>query len=549
MTGRAFAKGLLGSAALCVLSLILTDSATAAPRHRDDVFSNAQRLINEWRVDEAAQLLAPLLSGRAREPELEIMHGELLFYQGDYEGAAKSLRSGLSSLRLSATEAQELKSLTDLAAASAEVTRGFVEQKSPGGHFILRYRRGRDELLIPYAGEALEKAYAALGEDFSGVADDEAARPKTPIRVEIYEDIADLARVSTLTIKEIETSGTIALCKWNRLMIVSPRALARGYPWLDTLTHEYTHYIVTRVSRGTAPIWLHEGLAKFEERRWRGPSGGGLTPTLEHFLATALHKNRFISFEQMSPSMAKLPSQEDTALAFAEVYSVVEFLHGKVGWAGLRKLLVELSHGSSDLRALATVFGGTYPQFDKAWKSWLRGRKLHTRANMFTAKLRFKKAPAGPQKAPAHSDDDDSGEIADPKARSFVRLGGLLRARGRLLAASVEYEKAQGILGTAHPLLALKLGRTLLELGDADRAIAALEPAQLYAELPGISAALGSAWLKRNELRKAVPYLEAAIATSPFDPATHCGLVVAYRELKSPLLERESHACSVLSGK
>ena len=75
-------------------------------------------------------------------------------------------------------------------------------------------------------------------------------------------------------------------------MIVSPKALVRGYPWLDTLTHEYTHYIVSRVSRNSVPIWLHEGLAKFEERRWRGPSGGGLPPAMDNLLSQALARKR-----------------------------------------------------------------------------------------------------------------------------------------------------------------------------------------------------------------------------------------------------------------
>lgn len=526
--------------------------ASAAARHRDDTLSLGQRLMNEWRIEAATATLAPIFRTRPHDLEVELLRGELAFYEGDYEGAVRSMRAAMGGLRLAPQEAQEVRSLIDLAAASAEVTRGFAEQRSPGGHFLLRYRRGRDEVLIPYAAEALEKAWAALGEDFSSAGDEDAARPRGPVRVEIYEDIADLARVSTLTIKEIETSGTIALCKWNRLMIVSPRALLRGYPWIDTLTHEYTHYIVTRVSRGAAPIWLHEGLAKFEERRWRGPSGGGLSPTLEHFLAMALAKRRFISFEQMSPSMAKLPSQEDTALAFAEVYSVVEYLHGKVGWVGLRRLLEELARGAADMRALGAVYGGTYAEFDRAWKNWLRGRKLHTRAGMYTARLHFKKtAPEKPRgsRPAASAEEDDSGEIADPKARGLVRLGGLLRTRGRLLAAAVEYEKAQGLLGAGHPLLSLKLGRTYMDLGETERAISALEPArETYADLPGLNAALGSAWLKKGELRKAVFYLEAAIATSPFDPSTHCGLEQAYRSLNSPLLQRTREACALLSG-
>ena len=172
MRGRAATavRSIVWALGLSTVCALFSSPALAAPRHRDDVLQNVQRLLNEWRVDNAAAVLAPLLSGRARDPEVEVTHGELQFYQGEYDAAAKSLRSGLSGLKLPAAEAQELRALTELAAASAEVTQGFAESRSPGGHFILRYRRGRDELLIPYAGEALDKAWAALGEDFSGIA-------------------------------------------------------------------------------------------------------------------------------------------------------------------------------------------------------------------------------------------------------------------------------------------------------------------------------------------------------------------------------------------
>jgi Flp pilus assembly protein TadD len=535
---------------LCTL-VALVPGEGAAARHREDGIAQVQRLIHEWRVDEAAAALAPLTRARPRDPELELLEGELQFLHGDYDGAATAMRSATAALHSSAADAQEARAMTELAAATAEVTRGFVEQRSPGGHFILRFRRGRDEVLAPYAGEALEKARAALGADFDGISPGDAALPSAPVRVEIYDEVADLARVSTLTLKEIETSGTIALCKWNRLMIVSPKALVRGYPWLDTLTHEYTHFIISRVSRNSVPIWLHEGLAKFEERRWRGPAGGGLSPAMEHLLAQSLSKKHFITFEQMSPSMAKLPSQEDTALAFAEVYTVVEFLHGKLGWPGLRTLLRELAGGTPDLRALATVYGAPFASFDRAWKAWLRSRKFKLRAGLFADKLQFKKSPPGAQKKPpAAGDEDDSGELTDPRARNFVRLGGMLRARGRLVPAAIEYEKAQGLLGAAHPLLALKLARTYLDLNDAERAIAAIEPArELYSDLAGLNATLGSAWLRKGELAKAAPFLEAAIATSPFDPSVHCGLAVAYAQLKNPSWAREQAACKLLGGK
>lgn len=544
---------------LVLLSLYGAGSSIAA--RKADALGAVQRLLAEWRVEEAAAQLATVTSGSKADPETDLVRGQLLFHQGDYDGAAKLLRAAAAALHLSPAEATDVRGLAELAASTADVTRGFAEQRSAGGHFLIRYRRGRDEVLVPYAAEALEKAWAALGEDFAEVADASLAKPSGPVRVEIYEDIVDLSRVSTLTIKEIETSGTIALCKWNRLMIVSPRALVRGYPWIDTLTHEYTHYIVSRVSHNTVPIWLHEGLAKFEERRWRAPSGGGLTPQMENLLAGALAKGRLITFAQMSPSMAKLPSQEDTALAFAEVYTAVEFLHSKLGWPGLRRVLRELSQGRSDEQAVAAAYGGSFAQFERSWKGWLRGRKLRSKGSLFASRLHFRKvrpqaaknAASGDRSKDQHAvEDDDSGEVSDPRARGLIRVAGLLRSRGRYPAAAVEYEKAQVLLGGSHPLVALKLGRTYLTMGDADRAISALEPArELYAELPGINAALGSAWLKKGDARRAIPFLEAGIATNPFDPSTHCGLVRAYEQIEqaTPLRERATWACRLLGGK
>src|SRR5256885_17065872 len=102
---------------------------------------------------------------------------------------------------------------------------------------------------------------------------DQGFSPRARNGVEVYESAQALARVSPLTVAEIKASGTIALCKYNRLMITTPRALIRGYPWIDTLSHEFVHYLVTKKGRGNVPIWLQEGLAKFLETRWRGEPG------------------------------------------------------------------------------------------------------------------------------------------------------------------------------------------------------------------------------------------------------------------------------------
>ena len=121
-----------------------------------------------------------------------------------------------------------------LALSTLAVTDTFTEQKSPKGHFIIRYAPGPDATIAELAGEVLDSAWQTIGEDLG-------EQPADPIRIEILGAPADLAKLSPLTETDIETTGTIALSKYNKLMVVSPRATIFGYPWMDTLAHEYTH--------------------------------------------------------------------------------------------------------------------------------------------------------------------------------------------------------------------------------------------------------------------------------------------------------------------
>ena len=125
-------------------------------------------------------------------------------------------------------------------------------------HFIFRFKDGPDEILIHHAKEALEKSYDILGKLLNHY-------PSQKVIVELYPSREPFSKVSPLTLKDIMTSGTVALCKYNRLMAISPGSLLRGYNWLDTLSHEYVHYLLTQKSGNKVPLWLHEGLAKFFE--------------------------------------------------------------------------------------------------------------------------------------------------------------------------------------------------------------------------------------------------------------------------------------------
>ncbi|MBI5477802.1 MAG: tetratricopeptide repeat protein [Deltaproteobacteria bacterium] len=494
----------------------------------------AERLIAEWRYEEAEAEVAAAVKATPRDPHAIFLDGHVRFLRGDYEGAVARIREAVSLSR----GTDEWKGLRDLVQATERATKGFVRTETD--HFVFRHAPGKDAVLVPYAADALEKAWARVGEDLG-------YRPPvgTKIRVELYAEAASLAQVSTLTEREIRASGTIALCKFNRLMVVSPRALERGYPWLDTLVHEYTHLVVSRASRNSVPIWLHEGIAKFEERRWRAGPGGGLSAPMEHLLAQALKRNALIPFERMHPSMAKLPSQEDAALAFAEVYTMVEYLHAQKGYAGLRRLVEAMRDGGGEERAIHSATGMSLEELQRGWRRHLRDLGLKTRPGFVHVNLTYRK-PGGKKRGA----DAEIAAIPEERARRHARLGGLLRARRRLLAAATEYQRALALVGREDPVLANRLARTYLEMGDPARALAAAEPAiALYPDLPGPHVTAAEAALKRGDLPRAAGRFQAALGLSPFDPAVHCGLREVYqRQGQATLAEREQRFCAQLGG-
>src|SRR5205085_4730392 len=210
--------------------------------------------------------------------------GRVLFEQGKYLESATAYEEARTR---GAGQIEGFEVEARLARAVAEEVKG--DEVHESAHFVLLTRPGKDSLLAPYALEALEKAYAALTQDL-GVS------PSPKIRVEVYETAQALARVSPLTVAEIKASGTIALCKYNRLMITTPRALIRGYPWIDTLSHEFVHFLVTKRGRGNVPIWLQEGLAKFLETRWRGEPGLAVDQMSVLLLTRAAKYNTLIPF-------------------------------------------------------------------------------------------------------------------------------------------------------------------------------------------------------------------------------------------------------------
>jgi len=502
--------------------------ATPAQARRDRTVAGdvikAARFLQTARIEDARSLLTELQRRAPDTAEVRWLEAELAFQTGDYAGAIKQLD------KVPDDAAEGLAGQTrKLAVSTLAVTQRFAETTSPHGHFVIRYAPGPDATIAALAGEVLDRAWDAIG-------DDVGLKPADPIRVELLGAPSDLAKLSPLTEADIETTGTIALSKYNKLMVVSPRATIFGYPWMDTLAHEYTHLLVSRISHDTVPVWLQEGLARLEQTRWRRPVELQLSATEQALLTAALRKGRLITFDEMHPSMAKLPSQEAAALAYAEVYTLVGWMQGKIGYRGIREALVAQRDGKSARRAVAEALGMSWPAVEKEWRNHLKVGDTKARAGK---PIKFAKGGV--------SSENVGLEQVNTRARKHTRLGGMLRARGLGEAAVIEYEKA--LAGGPEPFVAGKLARTLVELGRFDRAIELATPLVVADDHDAVAAVtLGMARSARHQWREAIAAYEQALGVSPFDPTTRCGLAEAYAQTTDPRAARERAACDQLKN-
>ncbi len=518
---RAFAllAGLLASAPSVVLA--------APPGGDGEILVQAAQAIDALRLEDAAPLLEDLSARYPDDPDVRFERGTLRLLRGDYEAARTDLEATL--VRAVALRSPETRSMiAQVAHDTAAVTHGFLELRSDDGRYIVRYAPGPDRFLAPDAIDVMR----AVDE---GLAVELGYRHPGPIRLEILPTASALSRVSALSIEDIERTGTIALCKWDRLMITSPRALVHGYPWADTIGHETVHLVLARMTEDRAPVWMQEGYARFLERRWRGgPPHVHLDDGSQTLLVRRTADGTLIPFDRLHPSIAMLPSAEDAALAFAQVSTFVDAFYVAHGSRGLIDVASRVRRGQDARDAFAEAAGSNFDELEGRWRDVI-GALLVPETETEVPRIELRHGDREP---------DDSSEIGAAEARRFVRLGDLLWTQEHPLAASVEYGRAHAV-SPQDPIVSSRLARAAVRAGDGRAAIDALLPLrERYAEHAPLLATLGAAQALVGDGEAARETSTESIRLNPFDPEPHCTLA----SLDGPDASREHEACVGLGG-
>jgi tetratricopeptide (TPR) repeat protein len=507
--------------------------ASPAPAHaarpargpRDARVIEALNLLASEDVPRAKAIVEPLLAADPDDAAVKLAGGILRFFEQRYDEAIPLIES---------SGVADPSGYLALAKAARKVVAD--DARAESDHFVVSHPKGKDEVLVAYLVDALERQRAALGKALGYV-------PEGRLAVEIVSDVKELAAVSTLTEDEIRTSGTVAVCKFNKLMMLSPKALLKGYEWLDTAAHEYTHLVLTRMSRNEAPIWLQEGLAKWFEDDWRG-GGEPVSPVAAALVKDAVQRDDLVTFEEMHPSLAKLPSQERAALAYAQVAMAVEYLVRQRGPGSLAQVLNGIGEGNPTEIAVADAFGQSFDRFLAGWRRHMATRPLPRGGDHELDRLRFRDDPK-------HGGTwAEWAEIPDEKARGHARLGEIMRTRGRWGAARLEFAKAYQRVGARVAILANQYALAAMMSGKAGEAERVLgEALEWNPDYAALNVRLARLLLDRKDFQGARDRLLQANRQDPFDPEIHAGLALALAQLGDPGgASQEERFARILSG-
>jgi len=464
------------------------DSSPGLAAVLDDPKGHAARAAELTVAIEYDKARAELAKADPNSPAIVLAKARLALYEEDCDLAAALLA------RAEVAQSDEGRVIADVARGCARVTAATVVEKDDASGIVIRYHDEADRVLGPVLVETAKLARASLARDLG-------VEWKNPLRITVVRDLLSLSAMTGLPYKAAQTTGTVAVAKWGRVTLLSPRASHHGYPFRDTLAHELTHLAISMQTHDRAPLWLHEGVARREEVRWRAPGPLDERPSPESIVMRGMELKLDLALDKLGPSIAMLPSADAAMVAFAEVTSFIKFFVESQGDEALPKLLVALRTADSVDDALKATSGDTLAGWDAKWRAQLAKRAKEPLSPMFGLGA----SPPG---------------LGDSRERS--RLAELLLGRGHAAEALVEVDKVPESMLT-DPSLRYLRARVLEAAGKGKEAEALVsDPTQWLASFGPCWAMRGRLARARGDAATADASFAEALSHDPFGIETAC---------------------------
>jgi hypothetical protein len=207
-----------------------------------------------------------------------------------------------------------------------------------------------------------QELMAAAQQALARLAADTGAELEKPAKIYIYAGVQDLHGAM---IYPHEWTGGAAFTRYGIVVIgIAPDDLYWGK---RAMAHELAHLVIHQMTLNPysdLPTWLDEGLAMYAE--------GVAAPGYTAYLDQAIAEGNLISVRSLSSPFSAYT--EEAILAYAQSYSLVEFLISSYGQGKMLELLNTFSQGSSYDAALDQAYGFDTDGLDTLWREYVTGQ-------------------------------------------------------------------------------------------------------------------------------------------------------------------------------
>jgi tetratricopeptide (TPR) repeat protein len=405
-------------------------------------FTMAARLADRKKFIEAEPLFKQAIQ---RMPQLTQARGELgLMYMrlGEEVAAEKLLTESFEIDPFNVRVSNMLKVL--------EVLSGYAVLETD--HFVIRFDRGRDEILARYAAAYLEEVYPQLCRQFG-------FEPQGKSLFEIFSRARNTNGHGWFSARMVGLPyiGTVGACAGKMVALASPNDMDQKYNWARVLKHEFIHVLNLQQTNFNIPHWYTEALAVLNE-------GYPRSEVWNQLLAARVPKGEIFNLDDINLGFIRPKSSLDWQMAYCQAELYAEYMLDTYGEDALAKMLAAYRDNLSTRQALERSFGVTQEDFERGYVAHLK----RTVAQLSPGKEADEEMTLA-QLVRAQAADPENPDLAAKLAYAHLQRKAYPDARQLAKAALKQKPK--------HQLASYVLARIHLLVGDTQEALDVLENA------------------------------------------------------------------------
>jgi Flp pilus assembly protein TadD len=318
-------------------------------------------------------------------------------------------------------------------------------------HFVIKFDRGRDELLATCASRYLEN------EVYPQITKQLGFAPPEKTLIEIFSRHGNTSGHSWFSARMVGLPfiGTVGACAGKMVALASPDELPEKYNWATVLRHEFVHVVNLQQTDFHVPHWLTEGIAVHLEDQPRPAKW-------TEILAKRARADDLFDLDDITFGFIRPKSSDDWTLAYCQSELYVEYLQKTYGEDAIARLLAAYADRCSTAEALLRCFDVSQADFETGYRKHLESI-ITGAAGEAANKLTLAELQRQVESEPENADT--------AAALALAWLDRDDKPQARRLA--VQAQKLQ----PKQPLAAYVLARVQLSIGDTEAALALLEAA------------------------------------------------------------------------